>query len=69
MKFCADCSIIIFGRDFKDFAGLITEEKEAEGYGMLVFCDNCGEIYVNSQGEKITEYDEAFEHVDLREKK
>lgn len=55
--FCRDCSIAMFGRDFRDFASLMKPEgysnepgKEA---GALVLCECCGPIIVDINGRRI----------------
>lgn len=77
MDLCYDCSITLLGRDFSDFAGILTEELHNESYGALVHCDNCGDIYVDMYGKRIRQADEDDElethyldlNVDLRERK
>lgn len=51
--FCKQCSEDMFGKDFKELAGLITEEEVKEGLGAVVVCEGCGPIRVNHLGEKL----------------
>jgi hypothetical protein len=48
-SFCKDCSIAIFGEDFKEFAhgevGLFSQE----------LCEGCGWIWVNWEGRRVDE--------------
>ena len=46
--FCKDCSIELFGEDFKELANIAREGEAAQ-----VLCESCGYIWVNSKGEKI----------------
>lgn len=48
--FCKECSIKIFGEDFHDLAGLISEEKVKEGFGVAAICEGCGPVLVNHEG-------------------
>lgn len=48
--FCQQCSIELFGEDFGDLAGLITEQDAAQGYGMNVLCEGCVNAFVDHTG-------------------
>jgi|PlaIllAssembly_1097288.scaffolds.fasta_scaffold333994_3 hypothetical protein len=52
--FCKECSIKLFGEDFHDLAGLISEEKVKEGLGVSVLCEECGIILVDHTGKRIS---------------
>jgi hypothetical protein len=49
--FCEQCSVVIFGEDFGDLAGLVSEEEESKGYMACVLCEGCGPIQVNRAGK------------------
>ena len=49
--FCKACSIVLFGKDFKDLANITTKEAIKEKRATLVLCEGCGVIQVNVQGE------------------
>lgn len=49
--YCRQCSIELFGEDFKDMAGLVTEEQEADYFVATVICEGCGPTDVNRSGE------------------
>jgi hypothetical protein len=44
--FCKQCSLEIFGEDFKDMAGMAPEGQSAS-----VLCEGCGGTQVNHLGE------------------
>ena len=48
--FCKQCSIYMFGEDFKDLANLITKDYKIA----TVICEGCGVIEVNKEGECVT---------------
>lgn len=49
--FCKQCSIDIFGEDFKELAGQLTEAQVAQGMLARSICEGCGFTYVNQDGE------------------
>lgn len=49
--FCKQCSIQLFGQDYKELAGLISEEEVKKGMGAVVICEGCGFVLVNHLGE------------------
>lgn len=51
--YCKTCSEELFGKDFGDFAGLISKELVESGHGCVVLCEGCGPIFVNDLGEKL----------------
>lgn len=53
--FCQQCSIVNFGEDYKDLAGLSTEEETTKGLYPLVLCEGCGAIQVDHTGKCISE--------------
>ena len=40
--FCRDCSIELFGEDFKDLANLLPAEKYTADTGASALCEGCG---------------------------
>ena len=51
--FCMECSIEVFGEDYKDMAGITTEEDMKNGVAAVVLCEECGVIHVDPQGKRI----------------
>lgn len=55
--FCRDCSIAMFGRDFRDHAQLMPAENysnvKGKEAGALVLCECCGPICVDINGRRI----------------
>lgn len=55
--FCRDCSIAMFGSDYRDFAQLLpsgaySTEKGKES-GALALCECCGPIVVDINGRRL----------------
>jgi hypothetical protein len=48
--FCQQCSVEVFGEDFRDLAGLITADEAAQGLGAHVLCEGCGPAFVDHLG-------------------
>lgn len=48
--FCKQCSIDMFGEDFRELAGITTEEEWRQGFAALVICEGCGPIQVDPNG-------------------
>lgn len=48
--FCKQCSEEIFGKDFRELAGLRTQADYAEGLGACVICEGCGPVVVDTDG-------------------
>jgi hypothetical protein len=48
--FCKQCSLEIFGKDYKDMAGLSTEEHTKKGKFAIVLCEDCGATQVDHDG-------------------
>lgn len=54
--FCKECSIDMYGYDFKDLADNSTVlDDELENY-QEALCQDCGLIFVNSLGEKMLNF-------------
>lgn len=49
--FCKQCSIDMFGEDYKGLAGLISEEDVKKGFLTIALCEDCGPTYVDHTGE------------------
>jgi hypothetical protein len=54
--FCMECSIEIFGEDFRDLAGMIPD-NEGEDAWPVTLCEDCGGIQVNNEGACISNCD------------
>ena len=52
--FCTKCSIDMFGKDYKELAGLSTAELTEEGWFPVVICEGCGPIQVDHEGNCIS---------------
>jgi hypothetical protein len=52
--FCMQCSIEIFGEDFRELAGLVPN-NEGEDIWPVVLCEDCGAIQVNNEGACISD--------------
>jgi hypothetical protein len=48
--FCQQCSIEILGDDYGDFINLLSEAEAAQGYGVRVLCEGCGDAFVDHTG-------------------
>ena len=48
--FCKQCSLGLFGEDFKELASITTEEEWAEEKAAIVLCEGCGSIQVDPEG-------------------
>lgn len=49
--FCKQCSLRIFGEDYRELADLITAEDTAKGFvSSVVICEGCGPIQVDHNG-------------------
>lgn len=47
-EFCKDCSIVLFGHDTKDLAGIARP-----GHLAMVLCEGCGFIIVDEDGKRV----------------
>lgn len=61
--FCKQCSIEIFGEDFRDLAELSTEDDTKNGLYPVVICEGCGCIQVDHEGACVSP-DCAKHHVE-----
>lgn len=52
--FCHACSIQIFGRDYRELAGITSAEAWAEGRAAVVICEGCGYIQVDPDGNCVS---------------
>lgn len=52
--FCKQCSEEIFGKDFKEMAGITTSENQAEGKYAVVLCEDCGPVQVDVDGRCVS---------------
>lgn len=48
--YCQQCSLEIFGEDFKELAGITTAENEHDKEYAVVLCEGCGPIQVDNDG-------------------
>lgn len=48
--FCSQCSEELFGKDYRDFAGMVES-----GFFPIVICEGCGVIQVDSEGRCVSE--------------
>lgn len=53
--FCQQCSERVFGRDFRELAGLTSPESWAEGKAAVAICEGCGPIQVDPEGRCVSE--------------
>ena len=53
--FCKQCSIDIFGEDFRELAGITTQEGWNDGKAAVVLCEGCGPIQVDPDGNCVSE--------------
>lgn len=58
--FCKECSIKIFGKDFRDMVGLSTREDTINKIYAPAFCEECGPILVDHWGTKVYEFKNAI---------
>lgn len=61
--FCRYCSGSLFGKDFKDLAGLITPEETQNGVVAAVICEGCGFVTVDHEGNCTCHTDEQHERI------
>jgi len=52
--FCKQCSIELFGKDFKDLANITKQASWARGRSSVVICEGCGPIQVDPSGNCIS---------------
>lgn len=51
--FCQQCSKRLFDEDFKELAGITTEEQTANGIYATAICEGCGATLVDHLGRCI----------------
>lgn len=51
--FCQQCSLDLFGEDYRELAGLAT--REAEDLHPVVICEGCGYIQVDNAGRCVSD--------------
>lgn len=54
--FCRQCSIELFGEDFRELAGLGNGVPLKEGHGWTVLCEGCGLTLVDDEGRCISKH-------------
>jgi hypothetical protein len=52
--FCKQCSIDIFGKDFRELAGLGDGSELKEDEGWMALCEGCGPTVVDDDGRCIS---------------
>lgn len=53
-EFCKQCSIDMFGEDFKELAGLTKTEDWLKELAYQVICEGCGPIQVDPDGNCVS---------------
>lgn len=53
--FCQQCSVELFGEDYKELANLGQGRKLEPGMGWIVLCEGCGPTVVDEDGKCILE--------------
>jgi hypothetical protein len=53
--FCKQCSIELFGKDYKDLKGFCTKKQNKAGKYPVVLCEGCGGIQVDYDGKCVSE--------------
>lgn len=53
--FCKQCSIDLFKEDYKELAGITTQEDWQNGKAVCVICESCGFIQVDPEGNCVSE--------------
>jgi len=52
--FCKQCSLRIFGEDYRELAGITKVEDWAEEKACVVLCEGCGPIQVDPEGNCVS---------------
>ena len=52
--FCKQCSLTLFGEDFKELAGLTAPASWKLGCAMAAICEGCGYIQVDPEGNCVS---------------
>lgn len=62
--FCKQCSIDLFGEDFRDLAGIgaARGEELEPGSGWIALCEGCGPTLVDDNGVCMGHCDKEDEH-------
>jgi hypothetical protein len=53
--YCKQCSLEEFGKDYKELAGLSTENDTQNSLFATAICEGCGYIQVDHEGNCISE--------------
>jgi hypothetical protein len=54
--FCSQCSIELFGEDFKDLANLGNGKPLRENFGWMAICEGCGHTVVDNDGKCVAKW-------------
>lgn len=52
--FCKQCSIDLFGRDYRELANITSPEDWARGLAVSTICEGCGVIQVDPDGNCVS---------------
>jgi hypothetical protein len=52
--YCRTCSIVLFGKDFKELADLLPANQYTKETGALALCECCGPIVVDVDGKRMS---------------
>jgi hypothetical protein len=55
--FCKEHSIEIWGKDYRDLAGITAPEDTAAGNYAHVICESCGHVLVDHEGVTVHTFD------------
>jgi len=61
--FCQYCSVVLFGKDTRDVAGLLTPDDTQNGVVAAVICEGCGFVTVNHEGKCTCHTDEEHDQI------
>lgn len=53
--FCRQCSIEMFGKDFRELSNITKLEDQKKGLYVVVICEGCDAIQVDNDGNCISE--------------
>lgn len=53
--YCRQCSTAIFGEDFKELAGITTQQGWDDGTACTTICEGCGPIQVDPNGNCVSD--------------
>lgn len=54
--FCQQCSIELFGKDFRELAELMPKENYTDDAGCGTLCEGCGPTVVDFDGKCVAAY-------------